>query len=131
MADDAELEALRAKRMAELQAQMGGGRGGGPNKEQQEEMKRQQEDMKNSILSQVLDQQARARLNTIAVAKPEKAKMVESMLIQMAQTGQIQSKLGEEQLRSLLEKVSEQTQKTTSVKFDRRRAALDSDDDDY
>lgn len=132
MADDADLEALRAKRMAELQAQMGGGKGGGgPNKEQQEEMRRQQEDMKNSILSQVLDQQARARLNTIAIAKPEKAKMVESILVQMAQTGQIQTKLGEEQLKSLLEKVSEQTQKTTSVKFDRRRAALDSDDDDF
>ena len=29
-------------------------------------------------------------VNTIAVAKPEKAQMVESMLIQMAQSGQIQ-----------------------------------------
>jgi len=32
-------------------------------------------------------------VNTIALAKPEKAKMVESMLIQMAQTGQIQGKV--------------------------------------
>lgn len=32
-------------------------------------------------------------VNTIAVAKPDKAKMVESMLIQMAQTGQIQGKV--------------------------------------
>ena len=32
-------------------------------------------------------------VNTIAVAKPEKAQMVESMLIQMAQTGQIQGKV--------------------------------------
>ncbi|KAI0224981.1 Programmed cell death protein 5 [Lamellibrachia satsuma] len=126
MADD-ELEAIRAKRMAELQQQYGGG--GGGDKEQQEEVRRQQEDMKNSILSQVLDQQARARLNTIALTKPEKAKMVESMLIQMAQSGQIQSQLGEMQLKGLLERVSAQTQKTTKVKFDRRRAAVDSDDD--
>jgi len=34
-------------------------------------------------------------VNTIALAKPEKAKMVESMLIQMAQTGQIQGKVME------------------------------------
>jgi len=34
-------------------------------------------------------------VNTIALAKPEKAKMVESMLIQMAQTGQIQGKVSE------------------------------------
>ena len=32
-------------------------------------------------------------VNTIALAKPEKAKMVENMLIQMAQTGQIQGKV--------------------------------------
>jgi len=35
-------------------------------------------------------------VNTIALAKPEKAKMVESMLIQMAQTGQIQGKVTEQ-----------------------------------
>ena len=54
---------------------------------------KKQEEMRHSILSQVLDQQARARLNTIAIAKPEKAKMVENMLIRMAQTGQIQGKV--------------------------------------
>ncbi|XP_045191744.1 programmed cell death protein 5-like [Mercenaria mercenaria] len=126
MADDADLEEIRARRMAELQAQMGGQGGGN---DQQKEKERQMEEMKHSILSQVLDQSARTRLNTIAVAKPEKAKMVESMLIQMAQSGQIQGKLNETQLKGLLEKVSERTQKTTTVKFDRRRAALDSDSD--
>lgn len=86
--------------------------------------------MRNSLLAQILDQTARARLNSIALVKPEKAKMVENMLIQMAQTGQIGGKIGESQLVSLLERVSEQTQKKTTVKFDRRRYA-DSDDDDY
>jgi len=123
---DADLDEIRARRMAELQQQMGGGPQDG---NKQEEMRQQQEEMKNGMLSQLLDQQARARLNTIAVAKPEKAKMVENMLIQMARTGQIQGKLGEAQLKNLLERVSSQTQKTTTVKFDRRRAALDSDSD--
>lgn len=130
MADD-ELDEIRAKRMAELRGQYPGVSGGqGPSKEQQEEMARKQEEMKNSILVQILDQPARARLNTLALTKPDKARMVESMLINMAQRGQLQGKLGEDQLKDLLEKVSEQTQKATTVKFDRRRAALDSDDDD-
>lgn len=30
----------------------------------------------NSMLSQLLDQQARARLNTLKISKPEKAEMV-------------------------------------------------------
>lgn len=65
------------------------------------------------------------------LGKPEKGKMVESMLVQMAQTGRIGGKIGEEQLISLLQDVNSQMPQTkTSVKFDRRRAALDSDDDD-
>lgn len=43
--------------------------GGGSNNEQQQkavEMQKQQDDMKNSILTQILDQNARARLNTVS-----------------------------------------------------------------
>ncbi|XP_070556823.1 programmed cell death protein 5-like [Ptychodera flava] len=125
--DDPELEEIRRKRMAELQQQMGGGRSQGD----EDERKARQEEMKNSILSQVLNQSARARLNSIALVKPEKAQMVEGILLQMAQTGQIQSKLGEEELIGLLERVSQQTQKKTTVKFDRRRIDSDDDDDDF
>lgn len=131
--EDAELDQLRQKRLAELQKQQGfnpsagaGASGGQANKE---EMMRQQQEMKNNILSQVLTQEARARLNTLALTKPEKAQMVENHLIQMARSGQLMNKFGEDQLISLLEKLSEQTQKKTVVKYDRRRTAIDSDDD--
>lgn len=110
---DSELEALRKQRMAELQKASGGN--SGANAEQQEEMRRQQQDMKHSMLSQLLSQQARARLNTLALTKPEKAQQVENMIIQMARSGQIMDKLSEEQLISLLEKISEKTQKKTVV----------------
>lgn len=66
-------------------------------------------------------------MNTIRIAKPEKAAMVENMLVQMARRGQLGGQLGEDELKSLLEKVSEQTKQETTVKFDRRRAALDDD----
>lgn len=123
MSDDKELEAIRAKRMQELQGMQGG-------HEKQEEAMRQQQQAMNSILNQVLDQQARARLNTIMLAKPEKGKKIEAMVLQMATSGQIGGKLSENDLIGLLERVNAQMQKTTTVKFDRRRAALDSDDDD-
>lgn len=123
MSDDKELQAIRAKRMQELQGMQG-------NQEKQEEAMRQQQQAMNSILNQVLDQQARARLNTIMLAKPEKGKKIETMVLQMATSGQIGGKLSENDLIGLLERVTAQMQKTTTVKFDRRRAALDSDDDD-
>lgn len=50
------------------------------------------------------------------MGKPEKAKMVENMLVGMAQRGQLPGKLGEKELISLLESVNQQTQKKTVVK---------------
>ncbi|XP_050299859.1 programmed cell death protein 5 [Anthonomus grandis grandis] len=127
---DSDLDELRKRRLAELQSQYKGGASDQDAQQAQEAKAKQQEDAKNSILSQILDQNARARLNTLLLGKPEKGQMVQSMLLRMAQTGQIMSKIGEKELIGLLENVSAQTQSKTSVKFDRRRAALDSDEDD-
>lgn len=70
-------------------------------------------------------------VNTLKISKPEKAQMVEGMIIRMAQSGQIPGKLDDEQLIQLLESLNQQMPKSNStVKFDRRRAALDSDDDE-
>lgn len=70
-------------------------------------------------------------MNTIKISKPEKAAMVENMICRMAQSGQIQNIVSEPDLIQMLESLNQQMPKSTSsVKFDRRRAALDSDDDD-
>merc|ERR1719361_2230655 len=100
MGDSDELAQIRQRRMAEMQAMqegLGGGGGlakggGGDRQKQQQEKMEQMENMKNGILSQVLDQEARARLNTIKLTKPEKGQQVEAMLCQMAQTGQLGGK---------------------------------------
>ena len=58
--------------------------------------------------------------------------MVEGQIIHMAQRGQLPGKLNEEQLIQLLQSLNQQMPRSNStVKFDRRRAALDSDDEDY
>ncbi|XP_018575020.1 programmed cell death protein 5 [Anoplophora glabripennis] len=128
---DPELDEIRKQRLAQLQSQYQGGESNQASQKHKEEQARAQEDAKNSILSQILDQSARARLNTLMLGKPEKGQMVENMLLRMAQTGQICTKIGEKELIGLLENVSSQTKSKTSVKFDRRRAALDSDDEDF
>ncbi|CAH8673523.1 unnamed protein product [Schistosoma rodhaini] len=107
----------------------GGESGNDKDTKQKEDAEKRNQEIRTSILAQILDQDARARLNTIAITKPEKAKMVENMLISMAQTGRLGPKLNEEQLKQILLQVSSGTQKSTTVKFDRRRAAIDSDED--
>ncbi|CAH8640475.1 unnamed protein product [Heterobilharzia americana] len=101
----------------------------GDAKRKEESEKRNQE-VRANILARILDQDARARLNTIAITKPEKAQMVENMLINMARSGRLGPKLNEEQLKQILLQVSSGSQKSTTVKFDRRRAAIDSDDNE-
>ena len=44
-------------------------------------------------------------VNTLRVAKPEKGQKIEAMLIQMAQTGQLGGRIGEDELKGLLGKV--------------------------
>ncbi|VDQ00801.1 unnamed protein product [Trichobilharzia regenti] len=61
--------------------------------QRKEEAEKRNQEIRSSILAQVLDQDARARLNTIAITKPEKAKMVENMLINMAQSGRLGPKV--------------------------------------
>ncbi|KAF7211885.1 programmed cell death protein 5 [Nothobranchius furzeri] len=124
MADE-ELEAIRRQRMAELQAKQGDA----SNNQQGEEAKQRETEMRNSILAQVLDQSARARLSNLALVKPDKAKAVENYLIQMARFGQLGGKISESGLIEILEKVSHQTEKKTTVTFNRRRV-MDSDDED-
>ena len=62
------------------------------------------------------------------LAKPDKGRQVEAAIIQMAQTGQIGGRLSEEEIIGLLERFAGASKKT-AVKFDRRRACLDSDSD--
>uniref|UniRef100_A0AC11EMG7 Programmed cell death 5 n=1 Tax=Ovis aries TaxID=9940 RepID=A0AC11EMG7_SHEEP len=106
-----ELEALRKQRLAELQAKHGD-----PGDAAQQEAKHREAEMRNSILAQVLDQSARARLSNLALVKPEKTKAVENYLIQMARYGQLSGKVSEQGLIEILEKVSQQTEKKTTVK---------------
>ena len=45
-------------------------------------------------------------MNTLRVAKPEKGQKIEAMLIQMAQTGQLGGRIGEDELIGLLGKIT-------------------------
>jgi programmed cell death protein 5 len=78
-----------------------------------------------------LDQDAFARLSNLAAVKPDKARSVEQLIIRLAQSGQLGGKLNDDGLKDLLNKVASQTKSSTTVKFDRRRVGLDSDDEDY
>ncbi|MFA5266352.1 MAG: DNA-binding protein [Methanoregula sp.] len=101
MGDD-ELAELRRRRMAQLQQQAGDQQG------MQEELERQQRQKSQiqMILMQVLEPDARERLNTIKLTKPEFAGAVEQQLIALAQSGRLKNKITDAQLKELLRQLA-------------------------
>jgi programmed cell death protein 5 len=101
MGDD-ELAELRRRRMAQMQQQAGDQQG------MQEELERQQRQKSQiqMILMQVLEPDARERLNTIKLTKAEFAGAVEQQLIALAQSGRLKNKITDVQLKELLRQLA-------------------------
>ncbi|MCL2296004.1 MAG: DNA-binding protein [Methanomassiliicoccaceae archaeon] len=108
--EDPELEALRRKRMEEVAAQQS-------SQAAKEEKAQQFEMQKQSILRQILTPEARDRLANIKLANPEQANMVEMQLIQIAQSGRLQSVITDAMLRDILQKIIPQQRE---IKIERR-----------
>jgi len=129
-ADD-ELEAIRQRRIAELMARQGGD-GDGRTSEQQQQQEQQQrqeaEERRKMMLQQVMEMEARERLSRIALVKPDKAKAVEDLILQMATRRQLQERVNEDRLIQLLEQVNMQTSQNTRVTIQRQRKSVLEDD---
>lgn len=108
--EDPELEALRQRRMEEIQNQQ-------TNQSAQEEQAKQFEMQKQSILRQILTPEARDRLANIKLASPEHANMVEMQLIQLAQSGRLQGVITDAMLKEILQKIMPQQRE---IKIERR-----------
>jgi programmed cell death protein 5 len=101
MGDD-ELSEIRRKRMAQLQQQAG------DQQAMQEELERQQRQKAQiqMVLMQVLEPDARERLNTIKLTKPDFASAVEQQLVALAQSGRLRQKITDAQLKELLRQIA-------------------------
>lgn len=96
--DDEELDELREERLQELQDRAEGEGADEAMQAQQE----QAEAQKKALLRQYLDDEARKRLNTLKMSRPEFAEQVENQLVGLAQSGRIQGQIDDAKMKELL-----------------------------
>jgi len=104
--DDSELEALRQRRLAEMQQN-------GQQQAEAQERAKQMEIQKQAVLRQILTPEARDRLANVRIANPEMANMVEMQLIQLAQSGRLGGMISDAMLRDILVKIAPQRREIT------------------
>jgi programmed cell death protein 5 len=100
MSDD-ELAEIRRRRLEQLQRQQMDERA----MEEEYERQKRMESQVQMILMQVLEPEARERLNTIKLTKPDFAKAIEQQLVMLGQSGRIRERISDEQLKQLLKQL--------------------------
>lgn len=107
-----DLDEIRQKRMAELQAQQAAMQNQAQQQAaaqaQQAAAQEQFEAQKRQILGQILTSEARARLANLKLTKPEMVNQIELQLIQSAQAGSLRGKVTDDQLKVLLRNIAGQ-----------------------
>lgn len=111
--EEAELEELRRRRMASLQAQMGAAEVD-PNiaAAQQAEMERQAA-AQHEALRRLLTPEARERLGRIRLAKPAVAQSVEQQILALYASGRLRRQIDDETLRQILERIMPEKREIT------------------
>lgn len=111
--DMSDLDEIRQKRMAELQAQQAAAQQQQAQQQQMAQMQQQEaqaqfEAQKKQILGQILTSEARNRLANLKLTKPELVNNIELQLIQSAQAGSLRGKVTDEQIKVLLRQIAGQ-----------------------
>jgi len=98
MSEDEELEALRRRRLLELQRQL-------LQEQQRAEAQKQLELQRQALMRRILTPKARQRLTNLKMVRPEFASQLENQLIQAAQQGRINIPITDDQLKEILSRL--------------------------
>lgn len=102
--EDERLQKLREQKMQELQDKAGQ-QGGGRDEAAQEAARERAEAQQDALLKQHLTDGARQRLNAVEMSKPEFAEKVKKQVTALAQSGRLQDRIDEDQMKSLLKEL--------------------------
>lgn len=130
--DDAELNAIRKARLAELQRNSGTGASGTNNSSTANS-----NNGAGNMISQFLQTKANERLSRVRMVRPERVQAVEDYILKLVQNSQLNRKLSEDEIVNILNSIAREQDQNSGGKliFDRKNAinnysGIDEDDDD-
>lgn len=104
--DEEKLEELRQQKMEQLQDRADSQQGEGG----QEAAQQQAEAQKKAVLRKHLTDDARKRLNTVKMSKPQFGEQVERQVVSLARSGRIQGKIDDDKMKQLLKELKPDSQ---------------------
>jgi programmed cell death protein 5 len=110
MAEQDELDALRRRKMQELEYRA-------QQESAAQEQNKQMDAQKQALMRQLLTPEARERLANIRMTRPDIVESVESQLITLVQSGRINQQIDDFTLRQILRKIMP---KKREIKIERR-----------
>ncbi|MEA1945540.1 MAG: DNA-binding protein [Euryarchaeota archaeon] len=101
-----ELDEIKRRRLEQLQQQQ-------VSAQYQAAQQQQVEEAKQTILRKILTPEARERLTSLKMVRPQLAEQVEMQLIALAQSGRLQTMVDDAKLRTLLQQIQPKKRNTT------------------
>ncbi len=95
--DEDELERIRREKMEQIQ-----GQDDGEAREQAQARQEAAQQQRQAILRQYLTDGARKRLNSVKMSKPDFGEQVEQQVVALAQSGRVNDRIEEDQMKELL-----------------------------
>ena len=105
-----DLEDIKKKKLQEMKSKAQG-------EELEEERKKKLEKQKKQLLRKILTSDARSRLSSLRMAKPQFTERIESQLIQISRTGRVELPIDDDQLKKILKRVQKDKK---SINIERR-----------
>ena len=105
-----ELEEIKRRRLEQMQQQQAGAQ---YQAQQQQAQQQQVDEAKQTILRKILTPDARERLTSLKLARPQLAEQVEMQLISLAQSGRLQTMIDDAKLKVLLQQIQPKKREMT------------------
>ncbi|MCE4598722.1 MAG: DNA-binding protein [Desulfurococcales archaeon] len=113
LGSDPELEEIRRRKLLELQRRL-------EEEQKRKEMEAELEAKREALLRSILTQAARERLANIKLVKPELARTVEDIIIQLVQAGRLNTPVSDEQVKAILLELDSRSRRRFEIKFKRK-----------